>query len=110
MQNDGKLVFGILNGGQHKITTAAAYNNGQWHHVVGTQSAAGIKLYVDGLAVGTNPQATAQAYTGYWRVGGDTTWGSTSRFLNGTHRRGRRLSDGAVGCAGRCSTSRSAVA
>ena len=84
MQNDGKLVFGIQSGSQHKITTAKAYNDGQWHHVVGTQSADGIRLFVDAQPVGSNPQATADNYNGYWRVAGDTTWGSTSRFLNGT--------------------------
>ncbi len=58
MQNDGKLVFGVLNGStQVKITTAKAYNNGQWHHVVGTQSSAGMRLYVDGQPVGANPQS-----------------------------------------------------
>ncbi len=31
-----------------------------------------MKLYVDGALVGTNPQTQAQAYTGYWRIGGDT--------------------------------------
>jgi len=33
-----------------------------------------MKLYVDGSLVGTNAQTSAQSYTGYWRVGGDTSW------------------------------------
>ena len=41
-------------------------------------------LYVDGTAVATNPQTGAQAYTGYWRIGGDPTWGSTSAYFTGT--------------------------
>ena len=39
-----------------------------------TQSSAGMKLFVDGTLRGTHPQTQAQDYTGYWRVGGDTTW------------------------------------
>jgi len=36
-------------------------------------------LYVDGVAVGTNPNTAAEAGTGYWRVGYDsisTSWTS----------------------------------
>ena len=44
-----------------------------------------MKLYVDGVLVGTNPQTQAQDYTGYWRVGGDTTWGgNSSNYFAGT--------------------------
>ena len=43
-----------------------------------------MKLYVDGELVGTNPQTAAQDYTGYWRVGGDNTWGSCSAYFDGT--------------------------
>ena len=35
--------------------------------------------------MGTNPQTPAQDYTGYWRVGGDTTWGgNSSNYFAGT--------------------------
>ena len=60
------------------IDSPATYNDGQWHHMVATQGSDGMKLYVDGVLVGTNPQTQAQDYTGYWRVGGDTTWGGNS--------------------------------
>jgi trimeric autotransporter adhesin len=95
MQDDGTLVFGastssatLLDQGnvanQYRITTPSAYNDGAWHHVVATQGADGMKLYVDGHLVGTNTAATTgRAYNGYWRVGGDPTWGSTSGYLNG---------------------------
>ena len=43
-----------------------------------------MKLYVDGVLVGTNPQTSAQDYTGYWRVGGDNTWGGSSPWFDGT--------------------------
>ena len=36
-------------------------------------------------SVGTNPQTQAQGYTGYWRVGGDNTWGgASSDYFAGT--------------------------
>lgn len=83
MQNDGKLVFGTYTGVMNTITTAASFNDNAWHYVMATQSSTGMVLYVDGQNVGTNPQNDAQSYTGYWRVGGDTTWGSTSAYLRG---------------------------
>jgi PKD repeat protein len=32
-----------------------------------------MKLYVDGAVVGADPQIVARSYTGYWRIGGDST-------------------------------------
>lgn len=78
MLNDGRLVFGTYTGTENLVTTGGAYNNDAWHHVVATQSAEGMRLYVDGQLQGTNPQAGAQNYTGYWRVGGDSTWGGAA--------------------------------
>ena len=84
MQDDGKLVFGVWTGSASTITTPQAYNNGEWHHVVATQSSTtGMSLYVDGILVGTDPQTGAQSYAGYWKVGGDVTWGSTWPFFSG---------------------------
>jgi hypothetical protein len=84
MENDGRLTFGTWTGQTNTITSNAALNDGTWHHVVGQQSSAGMKLFVDGASVGTNPQTGAQDYTGYWRVGGDTTWGGTAPYFAGT--------------------------
>ena len=62
-----------------------SYNDNQWHHVVATQGADGMKLYVDGLQVATNAATDAASYTGYWRVGGDRCYGGqTSNYLAGT--------------------------
>ena len=83
MQDDGKLVFGTYTGALNTVTTADAYNDFEWHHAVATQSNDGIKLYVDGELAGTNPATGAQDYTGYWRIGGDTTWGSSSPYFVG---------------------------
>jgi PKD repeat protein len=84
MQDNGTLVFGTYTGQLNTITTPMAYNDNNWHMVVATQSSAGMMLYVDGVLTGTNPQTSAQNYTGYWRAGGDTTWGSTDAYFAGS--------------------------
>ena len=84
MQDDGKLVFGTYTGQLNTVTTAGSFNDGDWHHVVASQGPDGMKLYLDGVLGGTNPQTQAQAYDGYWKVGGDNTWGSSSAYLDGT--------------------------
>ncbi|MBF4578194.1 LamG-like jellyroll fold domain-containing protein [Frigoribacterium sp. VKM Ac-2530] len=84
LQDDGRLVFGTWTGQANTITTDRAYNDGAWHQVVATQSSAGMVLYVDGVAVGTNPQTGAQGYNGRWHVGGDVTWGSSSSYVAGS--------------------------
>jgi hypothetical protein len=76
LQNDGKIVFGANPGPVTTITSGESYNNGQWHHVVATESAAtGLRLFVDGQIIGTIAAAAAQVYDGYWRVGGDNLAG-----------------------------------
>jgi PKD repeat protein len=84
MQDNGQLVFGTYTGQTNTVTSAKSYNDGLWHYVAAAQSSAGMVLYVDGVAVGTNPQTSAQNYTGYWRIGGDNTWGSSSPYFAGT--------------------------
>jgi len=58
------------------IETAQAFNDGHWHYVVGTLGPGGMALYIDGQRFGTNPTTSAHAFNGYWRVGGDTLFGS----------------------------------
>ncbi|MBM9477339.1 PKD domain-containing protein [Nakamurella flavida] len=84
MQDNGQLVFGTYTGQLNTITSPRSYNDNTWHQAVSTQGPDGMKLYVDGQLVGTNPQTQAQNYTGYWKVGGDNTWGSSSNYLDGT--------------------------
>jgi hypothetical protein len=59
------------------VTTTGTYNDGNWHHVVATQGAAGTVLYVDGAVVGSDSQTAAEPHPlgGYWRVGGDNLIG-----------------------------------
>ncbi|MFF1876219.1 LamG domain-containing protein, partial [Kitasatospora herbaricolor] len=71
-------------GQTNTITSPTALNDNQWHYAVATQGADGMNLYVDGALVGTNPQTQAQSYSGYWRIGGDNTWGSTGPYFAGT--------------------------
>ncbi len=71
MTNDGHLVFGVWNGQADVVTSPQAYNDGAWHHLVATQGADGMTLYVDGAPVATGTATTSQPYTGYWRIGGD---------------------------------------
>ncbi|WP_254061096.1 PKD domain-containing protein [Clavibacter michiganensis] len=51
--------------------------------MVASQGSDGLKLYVDGDLVGQNGQTQAQGYDGYWRIGGDNTWGSSSGTFEG---------------------------
>ncbi|WP_372966766.1 PKD domain-containing protein [Microbacterium sp.] len=74
MDSTGRLKFGVYSGGTQVLTAPSTYRDGQWHHVVAQQSANGMQLFVDGTEVASNGVATADQYSGYWRLGGDTTW------------------------------------
>ncbi|MGY1708517.1 PKD domain-containing protein [Geodermatophilus sp. SYSU D00758] len=81
MDTAGRVHFGVYNGAKSTVGTTAAYNDGRWHHVVGTLSRAGLSLHVDGQLVGTRPEVTsAEQLTGYWRIGGDTSWSGSAWF------------------------------
>lgn len=89
MRNNGQIVFGVYPGSTQTIQSGTGYNDGKWHHVAATQSSDGMKLYVDGQLVSSNSSVTtAQAYSGYWRLGGDNLngWPSapSSFYFNGS--------------------------
>ena len=71
MRNDGRLVYGTYPGIARTVTSAAAYRDSNWHHVVASQGWDGMKLFVDGQLVGSLADNTSQDYFGFWRVGGD---------------------------------------
>ena len=71
MTNEGRLVFGVDTGTRVALTTPSSYNDGRWHHVVGTQGSGGMALYVDGVKVAGNGTTSAMKVAGYWRVAGD---------------------------------------
>ncbi|OMH31374.1 LamG-like jellyroll fold domain-containing protein [Tersicoccus sp. Bi-70] len=81
----GRVNFGVYAGtSRYVLSSRAAINNGQWHHVVGNFSPAGMELIVDGARQGTRADVTvANPYLGYWKVGGDASWAG-SGYLNGT--------------------------
>ncbi|WP_191330303.1 PKD domain-containing protein [Frigoribacterium sp. ACAM 257] len=84
MEQDGRLQFGNWTGRMNLATSSASYNDGRWHHVVATQGAQGMVLYVDGAAVGTNSSASSDGFRGFWRIGGDSSWNSGSGYFAGS--------------------------
>ncbi len=78
MLDGGQLRYGIWTGQASTIDSPAAYNDGSWHHVVVTQGSGGQQMFVDGALVASGTATTPQAYTGYWRLGSDNTWGGAS--------------------------------
>ncbi len=86
MDNLGRIFFGVYPGSIKTVNTTTRYNDGKWHHIVGTLGSGGMALYVDGTRVAQRTDATsAQAYQGYWRIGGDNlnSWPNkpTSAYL-----------------------------
>jgi hypothetical protein len=89
MTNAGNLIFGQNpSGGLKTITSSSAYNDGNWHHAVGTYDGSNLVLYVDGSSVGSISSGAPQNYNGYWRVGYDNlyNWPSapSSYYFKGT--------------------------
>ncbi|WGT46727.1 LamG-like jellyroll fold domain-containing protein [Tessaracoccus lacteus] len=79
MLNNGQLRFGVWTGSATALTTSTSYNDGAWHHIVATQGADGMSLWVDGNRVAKNTNTAAQAYWGVWHVGGDNLSGWPDR-------------------------------
>ncbi|MET3805223.1 PKD repeat protein, partial [Nakamurella sp. UYEF19] len=83
MDPQGRLNFGVYTGTAVVITSPNTYNDGQWHQVAAAQGPSGMQLYVDGQLIGSNSETGSEGYTGYWRIGGDSTWAG-SPFFAGT--------------------------
>ena len=76
--------FGVWVGSAATVTSAKSYNDGQWHQVVSSLSSTGLSLSIDGKRVASRSDVTAgQPFTGYWRVGGDSSW-SGADYLSGS--------------------------
>lgn len=85
MTDAGTIVFGLRPSGLKTVVSPRSYNDGQWHLAVGTLSAAGMALYLDGTSVATDATTTTGAGgSGYWRVGWDTLSGWPSNPTNDT--------------------------
>ena len=70
--SNGYAYFGCYNAGPNVAASTAAYNDGNWHYLVGVRNNGNntLYLYVDGAQVGTVANGSAQPYTGWWRLGG----------------------------------------
>lgn len=84
LSNDGRVFFAVRPANIVKsVNSSTSYRDGKWHHVVGTLSAEGLRLYVDGALVGksadTNQAMHFGGHLGYWRIGGDPLTGLPSR-------------------------------
>lgn len=69
MDGQGRIWFGVYNGAHVAVSSGAGLNNNQWHMAVATLSSAGMRLYIDGAQVGSNPNTVAETQTGWWRAG-----------------------------------------
>ena len=77
MRSNGRLVYGGWLGSDfslQRITTPAAYNDGQWHHLVLTARGQSGQpqtstMYVDGQPVVSGTTTRPGSYSGFWRVG-----------------------------------------
>ena len=86
LDDEGRLTFGV--GSHQTVRSPLAYDDGQWHQVVGQLGSAGLELFVDGKRVAATAAITsAPNYNGYWRIGGDNLSGwpdrPASSFLSG---------------------------
>jgi PKD repeat protein len=63
------------------VQSAPGYNDGRWHHVVGSIGGGTMSLYLDGNLVDSRTGVTGgERYTGYWRIGADKSWAGASTF------------------------------
>lgn len=80
MENSTGFVRLGARSGSSSVTlrSTRALNDGQWHHVVGTQGPSGMRLYIDGALVAQNSTTGNGTYFGSWHVGGDNLSGYPS--------------------------------
>jgi hypothetical protein len=69
LDGNGRILFGVYNGGFSILSSAAGFNNGAWHMAVGTVGAGGTGLYIDGSLVASNSNNAGETSTGFWRAG-----------------------------------------
>ena len=74
LTNSGNVAFAVFFNTNSTLVSPKTYNDGQWHHAVGTLSGAGQKLYVDGVLVASNASTFGSGFTGYWHVGCAEIW------------------------------------
>jgi galactose oxidase len=79
MTSGGQLKFGTRTSVLNVITSPSSYKDGKWHFAVVAQGSDGMHLYVDGAQVASSAVTGAQAYSGYWQIGGTVTGGWPSQ-------------------------------
>lgn len=85
----GLLQFGANGGAGTNIASTAVVADGKTHLAIATMSSvSGMTLYLDGISVATAANTTSQDFTGWWRLGGNSTngWpnGANVDFFDGT--------------------------
>lgn len=78
MTDDGKVNLGA---GARSVSSEASYNDGAWHHVVGSADGSGLTLYVDGQVVASRPDGGLGVDVmsgGTWHVGYDVVGVNTT--------------------------------
>jgi hypothetical protein len=90
---DGKLYFGVYDQNtsvtNKTVSSTEIVNDDHWYYGVGTYTAGGLmKLYVDGVKIGELAAASAEQFSGYWKIGGFNLsgWpnGTTNGYLQGS--------------------------
>ncbi|NYJ06258.1 PKD domain-containing protein [Petropleomorpha daqingensis] len=79
----GRVTFGVAPpyGGLPTVVSPRSYNDGRWHQVVASLGPSGMALFMDGQIVGSRTDTTVgQSFSGYWRIGGDSTWSGAKYF------------------------------
>ncbi|MGY0035648.1 LamG-like jellyroll fold domain-containing protein [Pedobacter sp. NJ-S-72] len=71
------------------VSSTLSYNDGAWHMATSTIGASGLKLYIDGSLITSDPTVTSgETTTGYWRIGYSdlSTWPNepSSYYFSGT--------------------------
>ena len=96
VDQDGKLRGSIWNGTVGTITSGAAVNNGQWHHVALAGNGGSQQMYVDGVLQGSmagviqlHNMGQDKVYIGAGYIGGGwpgqpNTGTATAKFFNGS--------------------------
>jgi PKD repeat protein len=80
LDDSGRVVLGVQSSGLDTVRSAAAVNDGRWHHLVGTYATGRLTLYVDGQVAAQRADIThVRQYWGWWRLGGDRLQGWPNR-------------------------------
>ena len=69
MDGQGRIWFGVYNNAHVALGSDPGLNDDQWHMAVGTQGAGGMRLYIDGIEIGSNGNSVAETQNGWWRAG-----------------------------------------